>query len=505
MKLLDTLTRAADEEQLQLQPLPIHAAAAQPEHLRRHYALLLAAVLTAQPAVSEAQSRLLRLLLDALQLGDIRGALFDQARELAPEPLLEAARVIREAGFAAHLLLDVLVLLRLDAPLDDESVRLVGELAAFLGLDSEETAIRATDAVQILGLDNSDQTAAGEAVTDMFNQANLLARYWPGKLSQKLTTEALRAGLQGGLWLLDSDLAVDFPWQASDATLLFRNGSTLNTFAKEGEINLSNCQLLDAAMSFQGACSIVLQGCDWQGDYDPQARRTAIDSQGQYLTAENCKFSTRNARTININEAGLHLQNCSFSRCGNLLLDGGAVEHKGRYIGGMMGGFFGSEARIVNCRFETCQGAIAGALKLSHLSEIVRCEFISCKGTISKSRLKFLHAHTQPEAPEINELNEDEFWNSFNSNTKISTTRILSINKETKTQKDEKLENISIHSNNYERLCTIKNCTFRDSSIYAYVRSKERIAENSQFAKSSIAYGVEIDGYTPETYQCTFK
>lgn len=503
MKLLDTLTRAADEEQLQLQPLPIHAAAAQPEHLRRHYALLLAAVLTAQPAVSEAQSRLLRLLLDALQLGDIRGALFDQARELAPEPLLEAARVIREAGFAAHLLLDVLVLLRLDAPLDDESVRLVGELAAFLGLDSEESAIRATDAVQILGLDNSVQTAAGEAVTDMFNQANLLARYWPGKLSQKLTTEALRAGLQGGLWLLDNDLAVDFPWQASDAILLFRNGATLNTFAKEGEINLNNCQLLDAAMSFQGACRIVLQSCDWQGDYDPQARRTAIDSQGQRLTAKNCKFSTRNARTININEARLDLQNCSFTRCGNLLLDGGAIEHEGKPKQGFRDS--GSEASIVDCQFDTCQGAVAGALKLSYLIEIVRCEFISCKGTLSKSRLKFLHAHTQPEAPEINEVDEDEFWNTINSNTAIFTTGTLVTNKETKTQKDEKLENISIHSRSSGGLRTIKNCTFRDSSVYATIQSDETIAENSQFAKSSICYETTSDYRIPTAKSCTFK
>ena len=73
MNLLNTLTLAADEEQLRLHPLPGHAAASQNEHLRRHYALLLAAVLTAQPGVSAPQTRLLRLLLDSLKLGDIRG------------------------------------------------------------------------------------------------------------------------------------------------------------------------------------------------------------------------------------------------------------------------------------------------------------------------------------------------------------------------------------------------------------------------------------------------
>lgn len=155
MNLLDTLTLAADEEQLRLQPLPEHACATQPEHLRRHYALLLAAVLTAQPAVSEPQTRLLRLLLDSLKLGDIRGQLFDQARELEPEALLEAARLIREAGFAHHLVVDVLVLLRIDAQLTNEAARLAGELAAFLDLDEADLATRAEDASEILGLNET--------------------------------------------------------------------------------------------------------------------------------------------------------------------------------------------------------------------------------------------------------------------------------------------------------------------------------------------------------------
>ena len=58
MNLLNTLTAAADEEQLQLHPLPEHAAVAQEEHFRRHYALLLAAMLTSQASISEPQTRL---------------------------------------------------------------------------------------------------------------------------------------------------------------------------------------------------------------------------------------------------------------------------------------------------------------------------------------------------------------------------------------------------------------------------------------------------------------
>lgn len=155
------MQRAADEEQLRLKPLPKHIIAPQPEHLRLHYALLLAALLSAQEAISEPQSRLIRMLLDALELGDIRGGLFEQARELDEETPIEAARLIRDAGLARHLLVDALILLRLDAPFDDNMVGLVSELASLLNVDAEDLETCVHAAAKILGLGNtrSDATA----------------------------------------------------------------------------------------------------------------------------------------------------------------------------------------------------------------------------------------------------------------------------------------------------------------------------------------------------------
>lgn len=378
MNLLNTLTLAADEEQLRLRPLPEHAAAAQEEHLRRHYALLLAAVLTSQPAVSEPQTRLLRLLLDALKLGDIRGPLFEQARELEPEPLLEAARLIRAAGFAHHLALDVLVLLRLDAPLGDEAARLADELAAFLGLDEVELATRARDAVDILGLNTktdegehseAGKEADGNGVEDAAECPALLAELWPGRLSQPLTAEALRGGLQGGLWLLDANLDVDFPWQADDAILIFRNGSTLNTFAKEGEIKLTGCRLFDAALGFQGECSSTLEHCDWQGNYDPTTTRTTLNSNGQALTVTNCQFSTRNARAIAVRNSSLTLTGSRFTHCGNAELDGGAIWVFSER----------EETEIEDCRFNRCIAARGGAIFVNQLYGVSKCVFIACE------------------------------------------------------------------------------------------------------------------------------
>jgi hypothetical protein len=376
MNLLDTLTRAADEEQLRLKPLPEHAAATQEEHLRRHYALLLAAVLTAQPTVSEPQTRLLRLLLDALKLGDMRGPLFEQARELEPETLLEAARLIREAGFAHHLVVDTLVLLRLDAPLGDEAARLVGELAAFLGLDESGLATRAQDAGDILGLNPSletekegcaDLSGKEEAAGDDVEAPSLQAELWPGRLSQPLTAAALRKGLQGGLWLLDANLDVGFPWQANDAILFFRNGATLNTFAKEGQIKLADCRLVDAALAFQGACSVTLERCVWRGNYAPEAECTALNSNGPALNVHDCEFSTRNARAIAALGNELTLTESRFTHCGHEGLNGGAVRHS-------------DHGRIIrNCLFDRCLAAHGGAIFVGTLRSVEKCEFVACR------------------------------------------------------------------------------------------------------------------------------
>ena len=146
------LQRAAEKAQLERHPLPPHKIAHQPEHLRWHYALLLAAMLSAQPAISSAQTRLLRLLLDALKLGDIRAALFEEARTLDEATLLEAARLLTAAKATHFLVTDALVLLRLDAPLDDDATQRVSALAELLGLATHALAGCAQAAATVLGL-----------------------------------------------------------------------------------------------------------------------------------------------------------------------------------------------------------------------------------------------------------------------------------------------------------------------------------------------------------------
>lgn len=355
MQLIDQLTRAADEEQLLLQPLPRHSAVGQEEHLRRHYALLLAALLATQPQVSEAQNRLFLLLLHSLQLGDIRAALFEEARALENDTLLETARLIRTADLAENLLLDTLVLLRLDAPLSDEGVRVVGELAAFLGVDAADVQMRAGNAADILGLVEAS--------------AYKLSELWPEYMPRRLTAEALEEGLQGGLWLLNADLSVNFAWQATDAILVFAPGVTLHTDNHEGAVTIKNSDLYQPQLNFLGAGSVVLESCSFDGDYVESG--TALKSTGVTVTTNNCKFSTRNACTFSITEAGFKISDCEFIDCGSENSLAGAIYYQYENL----------SPSIQKCKFENCTGSKAGALWTFNLKGISDCEFISCKST----------------------------------------------------------------------------------------------------------------------------
>lgn len=358
--LLSMLTQAADEEQLLLEPLPRHAAADEAEHLRRQYALLLAALLTAQPSVSEAQTRLLRLLLAALALEDIRAALFEEARALEPASLIEAGRRVREAGYAEQLVLDALVLLRLDASLGDEIVQLVGELAVFLDLDAATLERRANDAAIVLGLhepENASQPCCADPLLDL----------WPRYLPRVLTQDDLQQELGAGIWVVEEEINVHCAWKARDAVLVFRNQGAIRTIVPDrGRVSLENCLLSNAILDFRGQGGVNLKDCEWQGAYNPERKLTALNVVGPELTVTNSQFETREARAIWVAGDASAINNSRFDNCGNKHLDGGAIGGS-KYL-----------KKLSGCRFERCIAARGGAVFVNGVYGVSGCEFVSC-------------------------------------------------------------------------------------------------------------------------------
>jgi hypothetical protein len=153
---LNQFLNALDVHKPAAQPLPPHQAQKDQcdEHTRRTYALLLASVLHTRPPITEAQARVFDLLLGSLGLASIQAKLFAEVQTLEESVLLEARRVFTEHRLTQVFLLDVLVLERLRGPLDEESLKLLSELADFLLLNETQMHALSSMASHILGLPN---------------------------------------------------------------------------------------------------------------------------------------------------------------------------------------------------------------------------------------------------------------------------------------------------------------------------------------------------------------
>ena len=363
--LAQRLAQATDEEQLRLHPLPKHAIAEEEEHLRRHYALLLAALLSAQAQVSESQSRLFMLLLDSMNLGGVRAALFEEARALQPEALIEAARLIRDEEWAEELLVDALVLLRLDNPLNEETAHLLGELAAFLQLDASTVQLRAEHVKQILGLREE-------------LHSEILAQSWPALIPYQLTTEDLVGCLDGGLWYLNDNLTAHRPWSIKNASLLFSSNSKIQTCMTNDSVLIENCMLFDPLLHFSGQGFCIIRNSRVEGNYR-EASQAAIFSNGIAVSVMNCNFSTKNNTSLHVIDTGLTAKGSDFIECGRSSVDAGAIILKSQKTSETVHG-----QEIEECNFERCIGHYAGAIHIDKLQKIKKCHFIDCSSSKSK-------------------------------------------------------------------------------------------------------------------------
>ena len=146
--LLNTL----DALKLERLPLPAHFAAKCDEHGREIYATQLAALLLAGIEISAEQSRLFKLLLGSLKLGDIQAQLFERALALNVDAMREFFRVVDENKLTTSFFMDALVLCRLSGPLTDAQHQLLSELADLLKLPEADLPVIANLAAITLGL-----------------------------------------------------------------------------------------------------------------------------------------------------------------------------------------------------------------------------------------------------------------------------------------------------------------------------------------------------------------
>ena len=149
---VSTLLSNLDALKLELLPLPDHFAVKCDEHSSETYGSLLAALLLTGGEISAEQSRLFKLLLGSLKLGDIQAQLFERAQALNLDALREFFRVARENQLTTSFFMDALVLCRLSGPLVDAQHQLLSELADLLKLPEADLPVIASLAAVALGL-----------------------------------------------------------------------------------------------------------------------------------------------------------------------------------------------------------------------------------------------------------------------------------------------------------------------------------------------------------------
>lgn len=131
---LQRILHDMDQLQTERRPLQPHFAVALDTHTRERYATMLAALVLADGEVSENASRLLKMLLTSLDLGDVRARLFELAHALDQDSIREFCRVVDAAKLQESFVLDALILCRIDGPLSAAKSRLLSELVELICL-----------------------------------------------------------------------------------------------------------------------------------------------------------------------------------------------------------------------------------------------------------------------------------------------------------------------------------------------------------------------------------
>ncbi|WP_179953293.1 PD40 domain-containing protein [Desulfobotulus mexicanus] len=146
------LLQQLDQLKPDLLPMPAHCISRLDEHTKNIYITMLAAMAMADKSVTDNEARLLHLLQKSLGMDPAATRIFEQAHQWESSDLKDFFRAIREAELDKTFMLDAIILLRLDGPINDAATALLGEMAELM--EMEESDIRGLTglACKILGL-----------------------------------------------------------------------------------------------------------------------------------------------------------------------------------------------------------------------------------------------------------------------------------------------------------------------------------------------------------------
>ena len=471
-KTFDVLRMLRDMDGLQVErhPLPNHYAVRFDTHCRELYATMLAAMLLASGEVSDNESRLYKMLLNSLKLGDNQAKFFEQAQSINKDKLREFFRVVDEHKLAQSFFMDALVLCRLDAPITDARSQLLSQWVDLLKLNEQQTVTLSGFAANVLGLPTT-------VPMDVSFNHHLIC-VWKEWIFKVLTLADLKAGLKSNHWYVDQVFEVDFNVTIKNTYLEFLSKGEIRVKG-EHEIKIEHSHLQMPKMLFEQSALVAINSTVIKGDYAASEVHTAFSLQEvNVMQFSDLSVTTKNAQSFLIGHVWDHNKTtpvanflrCHFEECGSAGIIGGAISASTIAL------------NVNQCRFMRCKAKLAGGIygAIDQKSKINNSYFEDCLSL----------AFQNPNKP-------DE-WNKYPDN---GGAIFAHINKSGFINKSNFVRaNVNLGGLNESHVCV--DCKFEDSCLYCYdYSSRHWDYYNCTFTHNRLKTGGDYkSGYRDKDY-----
>lgn len=305
---LGQLLQDIDSLQVDRRPLATHAIANGNDEDKKTYATMLA-VLMVNQSISDAQSRLLTMLLHSMDLDIPLSSLYDRVGSFDKQALEAFCELIDRDSLAPAFFMDALTLLRLDKPLSEVQVKSLSELTTLLKVPQSviEDILHLSNKV----LQNGDKDAFSmEAMAKAKFQLNLefdydLLKPWHEFSFKSLTQDDLNDVVKGGDWILSTAITLNQNLELKNSIVLFSKHGKIKSHHRNVEI--TNSYLSNANLEIAETQSINL--------INNYLLNTTCILSAQNLLLEDCKIiddkNTKNLDAFILKASSTKIKNCN--------------------------------------------------------------------------------------------------------------------------------------------------------------------------------------------------
>ncbi|WP_180022247.1 hypothetical protein [Acinetobacter sp. YH16044] len=465
---LNTYLQQLDLAKLDLQPLNDHFIAERLNEQEKELYLTMISSFILLDELTEPRTRLFQLYLHACKTEHQQGKIFNLAQNISKDQIKEFIQLCSTQDLVKSFLIDAFIFLRLDRPLNDQKNILLNEWISLFELKESDLTQILYVVCQILGIQHSYEIHS----TFSLDHANL----WKEYLLQELTKDKLKQGISQGFWIVKQTIDINFNCQISNANLYFENDSILK-FNEGVKVEFIKSNFENPLFNFYKVDHLKIHECKVIGQYDSEKKLTVLkinqfEDNDSFCEIKKCYFETHNSQTLSVinkynslfflrtgnrNKKKLFIEKCTFDKCGNEKLVGGALFLKNI-------NFKVKKTDIFNCKALVSGGIYTSDLYQDSLEEVHFKNCLSCLYQDSTS---------------LKKLNEIGFNGSG----------ILIEDRE------------SYSSGEFIRL--IKGCTFEKSNLFIACYSSGRTFERCNFIDSILGLKDYYD-QDHETKPCEF-